>query len=172
MFYCAGLLFYGAVKITVPVFYALKDTRTPVKIAIACMGLNIILNFVFTLFFIRTGIARPLAGLALATSVASMANFIMLRITLRRRVGRVVVSSTPAWLAMIPAAAASLAVLRLMDGWVLSSAATSTLQGLVAILLTFTASMGAFMLLFALTGGAGARSVFRLAFSRGNIRKP
>jgi putative peptidoglycan lipid II flippase len=37
LFYSLGLVFYSGVKITAPVFYAMKDTRTPVRIAVGCM---------------------------------------------------------------------------------------------------------------------------------------
>ena len=167
VYYSAGLLFYGAVKITVPVFYAMKDTRTPVKIAVGCMGLNIILNFVFTLMFIRTGLAKPLAGLALATSVASLVNFVILRVTLRRRIGPVVVSSRAAWLSMLPGTAASLLVLLLLSPWVAGVAASSAVLGIGAILVASAGAIAVFLGIFALAGGSQARSVFSLALRRG-----
>ncbi len=169
-YYSAGLLFYGAVKITVPVFYAMKDTRTPVKIAVGCMGLNIILNVVFTIMFIRTGLAEPLAGLALATSVASLVNFVILRITLRRRLGGIVPASRRAWLSMLPAAAASLLIVALLMPWVAGASSVSALRGVVSILAASSAATGAFLAVFALAGGSAARSVFFLAFRRGSIR--
>ncbi|MBD3277208.1 MAG: murein biosynthesis integral membrane protein MurJ, partial [Candidatus Aegiribacteria sp.] len=172
IYYSAGLLFYGAVKITVPVFYAMKDTRTPVKIAMGCMGLNIVLNFVFTLFFIRTGLARPLAGLALATTVSSIVNFFVLRLTLKKKVGAVVRSSTAAWLAMIPATLLSFALLLILSPWVRSLASDSTYAGILAIVGVSLAAMSAFLGVFALAGGSGARSVFRVALRRGSIQKP
>ncbi|MBN2607830.1 MAG: murein biosynthesis integral membrane protein MurJ [Candidatus Fermentibacteraceae bacterium] len=168
VYYSAGLLFYGAVKITAPVFYAMKDTRTPVKIAVGCMGLNIILNIVFTLFFIRTGLAKPLAGLALATSVASMVNFFVLRIALRKRAGPVVQSSRAAWLAMLPAGGAALLILLLLSPWVDAASSSSTLEGLGSILAASAASIASFLGVFALMGGGMARSVFSLAFRRGH----
>ncbi|MCK5115200.1 MAG: murein biosynthesis integral membrane protein MurJ [Candidatus Aegiribacteria sp.] len=171
IYYSAGLLFYGAVKITVPVFYAMKDTKTPVKIAISCMGLNIVLNFVFTTLFIRTGLAQPLAGLALATSVSALVNFFVLRIALRRKIGAVVRSSTAAWFSMIPAAAVSFLFLMTLSPWAASTASTSTFHGVLAILGVSIGAIAIFLTIFALTGGKGARSVFSLAFRRGSIKK-
>ncbi|MEO5366492.1 MAG: murein biosynthesis integral membrane protein MurJ [Magnetococcus sp. WYHC-3] len=78
--YGSGLLAFSAVKVFAPAFYALKDTRTPVRIAIICMvsnmGLNLLLMF-------------PLqhAGLALATSLASYLNFVLLVRAYRRKTG-------------------------------------------------------------------------------------
>ncbi len=171
IYYSAGLLFYGAVKITVPVFYAMKDTKTPVKIAISCMGLNIVLNFVFTTLFIKTGLAQPLAGLALATSVSALVNFFILRIALRRKIGAVVRSSTAAWLSMIPAAAVSFLFLMTLSPWAASTASTSTLNGVLAILGVSIGAIALFLIVFALAGGKGARSVFSLAFRRGSFKK-
>ena len=171
IYYSSGLLFYGAVKITVPVFYAMKDTKTPVKIAISCMGLNIVLNILLTLLFIRTGFAKPLAGLALATSVSSIVNFFILRITLRKKIGAVVKSSTAAWLSMIPAGILSFFFLLLASPWVKTIANSSAFQGILAILGVSIAAIGLFLGVFALAGGRGARSVFLLAFRRGRIRK-
>ncbi len=171
IYYSAGLLFYGAVKITVPVFYAMKNTKTPVKIAIGCMGLNIVLNFVFTLLFIRTGFAQPLAGLALATSVSALVNFILLRIALRRRIGAVVRSSTTAWLSIIPAGFVSFVLLKALTPWVTATASDSTLRGILAISGSSIAAVLLFLAVFALAGGKGARSVFSLAFRRDSIKK-
>lgn len=171
VFYSLGLLFYGAVKITAPVFYAMKDTKTPVKIAISCMGLNIILNIVLTQAFIRTGIARPLAGLALATSISSMLNFMILRIALRRKLGPVVQSSKLAWLSMIPAGILTLLFLWLLSPSVISISATSTLKGILSISGTCLGAVAIFLAVFVIFGGKDARSVFSLAMRRGRIKK-
>ena len=163
VFYSVGLLFYGAVKITAPVFYAMKDTKTPVKIAMSCMGLNIILNIVLTQAFIRTGIARPLAGLALATRISSMLNFMILRIALRRKLGPVVQSSKLAWLSMIPAGILTLLFLWLLSPSVISISATSTLKGILSISGTCLGAVAIFLAVFVILGGKDARSVFSLA---------
>ena len=54
-------------KIIVPAFYALQDSRTPVKVALIAMFLNIALNFLFI---------RPLqnGGPALATLLSAFFN--------------------------------------------------------------------------------------------------
>lgn len=117
LFYSFGLIASGGVKITAPVFYAMKDTRTPVKIAIGCMGLNIVLNGLFTILFIRTRIAPALGGLALASSVSSTVNFVLLRSVLSRRLGRGGpggLSSARPWLAML--AGGGLSILLLLLG--------------------------------------------------------
>jgi putative peptidoglycan lipid II flippase len=62
-----GLPAFLAVKIFGPGFYANHDTKTPFKIAVACVGLNLCLNLV---------LMGPLrhVGMALATSISSWVN--------------------------------------------------------------------------------------------------
>ena len=66
-FYAVGLLGYSIVRIASPTFYALGDSRTPVKISIASVGVNAVLNVM---------LARVLGyrGLALGTSIAALFN--------------------------------------------------------------------------------------------------
>ena len=81
MGYAPGLVGYSAVKIASPTFYALKDSRTPVTIGMACIVLNVALNLVL----VRTSLSY--AGLALGTGIAAIANALMLFWMLRRRLG-------------------------------------------------------------------------------------
>jgi len=66
--YAIGLVFFGLVRVTAQVFYAFKDTKTPVKISFIAVAVNIVLSLIFI---------RPFgfAGLALATSISAMVNF-------------------------------------------------------------------------------------------------
>ncbi|MBN1504811.1 MAG: murein biosynthesis integral membrane protein MurJ [Candidatus Eisenbacteria bacterium] len=82
MFYASGLAFYGSVKCVAPVFYSLKDTRTPVKTAVTAMLANIVLNVILMQFL-------GLGGLALATALSSLLNLTLLLRHLRRRLGYV-----------------------------------------------------------------------------------
>lgn len=79
-FFCVGLLGFSGVKIFVSAFYAMGDTRTPVKIAAATMLLNIVFNLI---------LMKPLqaGGLALATSMSSTINMLTLVWLLRKRLG-------------------------------------------------------------------------------------
>src|SRR6185503_15472245 len=79
-FFALGLSAFSMVKIIVPAFYALQDTRTPVKVAFAAMLLNIGLNFL---------LIRPLrnGGPALATSISAFFNSISLLVIFHRRHG-------------------------------------------------------------------------------------
>ncbi|MBU0699838.1 murein biosynthesis integral membrane protein MurJ [bacterium] len=77
--YAIGLFPYAALKTLVPTFYSLKDTRTPVKISIICVGINIILNLILIRFMGHM-------GLALATSISAMINMGSLLFLLKKRI--------------------------------------------------------------------------------------
>ncbi|MGE4194911.1 MAG: murein biosynthesis integral membrane protein MurJ [Pseudodesulfovibrio sp.] len=78
--YSVGLPFIALSRPLVAGFYALEDTRTPVKIAVLCLVANIGLGVL---------LMRPLAhvGLALAVSLSSLLNFVCLHWFLARRRG-------------------------------------------------------------------------------------
>jgi putative peptidoglycan lipid II flippase len=69
--YALALFAYSGVKILVPTFYALNDTKTPVRLSIATVAIKIAINF---LLIIPLGFL----GLALATAIASWLNFALL----------------------------------------------------------------------------------------------
>ncbi len=80
LFYSVGLLSCAAIKVLVSAFYALQDTRTPVKTAALSLVANIILNL---------ALMGPLkiGGLALATSLSATMNAVLLYYFLRKRLG-------------------------------------------------------------------------------------
>ena len=80
IFYSIGLFSYSGIKILVSCFYSLQDTRTPVKIAVVSLVLNIALN-VMLMFPLKIG------GLALAASLSGIFNFIALFFILRKKIG-------------------------------------------------------------------------------------
>ena len=71
--YSLGLIAFMLVKVLAPGFYARKDTATPVKIGIAAMVANMVMNLLFTLpLMYLWNIGH--VGLALATSAAAILN--------------------------------------------------------------------------------------------------
>lgn len=82
LYYSLGLWAFAGVRIIVPVFYSLQDTKTPVKIGIFAVAINLLLNLLLI-------IPMKHSGLALATSLSAMFNFSFLFLILRRRIGRV-----------------------------------------------------------------------------------
>jgi putative peptidoglycan lipid II flippase len=85
-FFALGLVGHAVVEIVARAFYALKNTRTPVGIGILAMGLNIVLSLLLINLFERMGWA-PHGGLALANSIAVIAEMIALLWLLRRLMG-------------------------------------------------------------------------------------
>jgi len=74
MAYAVGLPGFMLVKVLAPAFYSRKDTTTPVRIAIAALLTNMVLNLLFVVPMVMLDITGPHAGLALATSLAAWVN--------------------------------------------------------------------------------------------------
>jgi putative peptidoglycan lipid II flippase len=82
LFLCLGLYAYAGRDTLTRVFYSYHDTRTPVKISIATVVINI--GFSYGLMqFLGVG------GLALGTTIALTINFVVLVWLLRRKIGPV-----------------------------------------------------------------------------------
>ena len=79
MFYAMGLVACGGAKVLANAFYSLHDTRTPVKAAFVALATNITMSLML-MWPLKAG------GLALANSIATTVNFIMLYILLKKRV--------------------------------------------------------------------------------------
>jgi putative peptidoglycan lipid II flippase len=80
MLYSLALFGYSAVKILVPAFYALGDTKTPVRTSVTSVALKVAINFLLI-------IPMKFLGLVLATSLASWVNFALLLRQLNRSTG-------------------------------------------------------------------------------------
>jgi putative peptidoglycan lipid II flippase len=80
-FYAIGLISVASSRILVSVFYSLKDTTTPVLVGLVTFFFNIIMCLI---------LMGPLkhGGLALATSLSAILNFVCLLTVLRRRFGK------------------------------------------------------------------------------------
>jgi len=85
-FFAVGLVAHGTVELVSRAFYALQDTRTPVLVAGYTVLVNIVLSLVLGLGFAQAGYP-PVAGLALATSVAVTLEMLALAWLLRPRLG-------------------------------------------------------------------------------------
>ncbi len=80
MYYSVGLSFVALTRVLAPVFYALKDTKTPVYTALIAFIINLCLSL---------ALMGPLkhGGLALATTLSAFCNMLMLLWLLRRKIG-------------------------------------------------------------------------------------
>ena len=84
LWYTAGLIGHAIVEILSRAFYALHNTKTPVIVGTAAMGLNALFSFIFPGMFAAAG-WLPLGGLALANSLATALEALILLLLIRRR---------------------------------------------------------------------------------------
>ena len=141
IFYAPGLLGYSAVRIAVPCFYALRNSVTPTLVSIMSVILNVVLN----LILVRT---MGFRGLALGTSIAALANALVLLALLRHRlggleVGRILETGVKITLA---ASAMGFAVYT-THGWLLGAVAGT---GLTSRLVQVFGSIGVGLIVLAL----------------------
>lgn len=94
LFYACGLLGHAVVEITTRVFYALHDTRTPVAVGVAAMVANAVLSVLLMALFRGLGWA-PHGGLALANTLATSAEMVVLLRLISRRTGGLGQSGLP-----------------------------------------------------------------------------
>jgi putative peptidoglycan lipid II flippase len=89
LFFALGLVAHSLVEIVTRAFYALHDTRTPVIIGGGAMALNVILSLLFIRMIGVPGNLEhgPFAGLALANTLATTIEGLLLLILIRPRVG-------------------------------------------------------------------------------------
>lgn len=113
LYYSLGLTFVALVRVLVPAFYALKDTKTPVLTAFLAFVLNLLLSL---------ALMGPLrhGGLALASSLSALGNMGLLLWFLRKKIGRfggraIALSGVKGVLSSIPMAAAVYGILQLGD---------------------------------------------------------
>jgi putative peptidoglycan lipid II flippase len=141
-FYALGLAGYSAVRIASPTFYAIGDSRIPAAVSAGAIAVNIVASvaLVGSIGF---------EGLALGTSLASIANGAALVWLLRRRLGsldaqRLLTTLVKTAIASAVMAVAALAILGVMNRVVAGS-------GLVAQLVRLAASIGGGLVALALT---------------------
>ena len=76
-----GLLMFSMNNILARAFYALRDIKTPMKISVLCLGLNL----VFAVWLVR---GHREAGLAIANTMSALINLLLLAFALRRKLAR------------------------------------------------------------------------------------
>ncbi|MBU1035163.1 polysaccharide biosynthesis C-terminal domain-containing protein, partial [bacterium] len=94
LYYSIGLFAYACVRLITMSFYALKDTKTPVKIGIYIVLINIALDLILIRYLAHS-------GLALATSVAAIINLIILLKVLQDKIGDIELKSQASFLIKI-----------------------------------------------------------------------
>ena len=82
--FAPGILFFSVQKVLTPAFYALKDTRTPTRIALGGVALNFALNILFVITWPQ---GWKHVGLVVSTVLVSILNCVVLWRTLHHRIG-------------------------------------------------------------------------------------
>jgi putative peptidoglycan lipid II flippase len=122
-FYAIGLAGYAALKVLVNAFYALDRRKTPMLVSFLAVGLNLLLNWIFTF---RLGWGHR--GLAFSTSCVATCNFLLLYTLMHHRLGSLESRRMLASLGKIAAAGAVLAaVCAAASHWLLADWATQAL---------------------------------------------
>jgi putative peptidoglycan lipid II flippase len=81
--FAAGLPAFVLIKVFQPAFFAREDTRTPMRLAIVNLVVNVIGSVTLFMLFQSMGV-WPHLGIALATTLAGWINALMLWLILRR----------------------------------------------------------------------------------------
>ena len=127
--YSVGLVAFAGIRIVAPGFYAMRDTRTPVKIAAVAMVVNVLGCLGLIPWFGH-------AGIAVANSLAAYLNLGVLLVLLRGRVGSFGGGSLLASYARLAAASAVM-------GWVVWGLRSSLMGDTGAAVITRVLALGA-----------------------------
>ncbi len=164
--YSIGLFAYAALKITVPIFYALNKTRYPVIGSF----LTVLFNVIFVLLTIGPLQHR---AIALSTSVAVIANFLFLSMALYREIQGYAVRYILVSLLKITAVSAVMGVGSL---WIFTVLQHLLGSGLPAKMCSLFAAMGgAILFYFAVMSVMGIREInylFSRIVARFHLRNP
>jgi putative peptidoglycan lipid II flippase len=106
--FAVGLVGYGLTEVLTRIFYAMKDTRTPVITTV----LTIVLNLFLCALFVRS---LEHSGLALALAITTACEATIMMLFLKKRIGHVVSSGFWAWLARVLGATLGMAVVILIS---------------------------------------------------------
>ncbi|MGR3220146.1 MAG: murein biosynthesis integral membrane protein MurJ [Candidatus Anammoxibacter sp.] len=138
-FYAIAIWSYCGLHVIVRAFYSLKDTKTPMKVGVCMVVVNLILNLTL-IWFLNAG------GLALATSISAILQFTILSIILKKRLAiilnrGIILSLCKTGIATIAMAISCLSVQNIVFASIPDGSFVSKLAGLfmplTAALITF-----------------------------------
>ncbi len=140
-FYAIGLAGYAALKVLVNAFYALDRRHTPMLVGFLAVGVNLLLNWIFTF---RLGWGHR--GLAFSTGCIATLNFLVLYVLMRRQLGALHTQRLVATLARTLLAALLLAAVCWLGahGWLADWAHMRFLPKLGGLLATILAAAAVF----------------------------
>jgi putative peptidoglycan lipid II flippase len=155
-FYALGLCGYAALKVLVNAFYAIDHRKTPMIVSCFAVGLNLLLNWLFTF---RLGWGHR--GLAFSTACIATTNFLVLYVLMHRHLGRLESRAMLTLLLRLAGASAVMALVcwagshYLLSGWALER----FWPKLGSLMLVIAAAAGAFFLSATVLGIGELREV-------------
>ena len=137
-FYSVGLAGMAAVEILTRSFYAMRDSRTPVIISILQFGWKIALGLIIlNPFAILGGPSWGMGALTLSTSLANIAEAIVLFIVLDQRVGELLKSDILSFIWRVLGAAICMGIVTLVTKILLDTLTSSlSTHGLIGFSIT------------------------------------
>jgi putative peptidoglycan lipid II flippase len=114
LWYAAGMVGHSIMEILTRAFYAQHDTKTPVIIGTVAMGLNVVFSIAFAKLFESIG-WMPHGGLALANSLATALEAIVLFVVMRKRLNGI--EGSHILRGILPSAAGVAAMSLAIWGW-------------------------------------------------------
>lgn len=165
LFYSIGLVFYGMRDILGKAFYAIQDTKTPMKNSIIGIMFNIALN----ILLVRS---MGIKGLALATSTSAAVCSILLFINLKEKIGGINGKSifSTNLKVLISSAVMGLAVYIIKNA--LTEILTSKLGGLLILIASTIAGIGVYLVMITLLKipeFSDFLNIFRARFKKENM---
>lgn len=159
-FYSFGLVAYAGIKILVSTYYSMGDTRTPVKTAAIALLVNLVLNLIL-MWPLKVG------GLALATSIASTTNLVILYYLLVKRIGDVGTRSIVVTVARICVAAAVMSAFTFFSARaLLSPGGLSGVSAIARLALIIPGSAAVYLAASWMVGVENVRRLFHMASER------
>jgi putative peptidoglycan lipid II flippase len=113
-FFALGLVGHAGLEIVARAFYALHDTFTPVWVGALTMVLNVVLSLTLPTAFSSAHL-QPFGGLALANSTATLLEFTVLLVLIRRRLNGI--QGQRMARAMVKSSLAALIMAVVLLGW-------------------------------------------------------
>ena len=99
MAYSFGLVGFSMVKVLAPGYYARQDTKTPVKVGLVALGVNMGFNLAVVVPALLLGFPIPHVLLAVSTGISAVVNSTLLYRGLKREG---IYRPTPAWRKLLP----------------------------------------------------------------------
>lgn len=151
--YAVGLVGFSFVKVLVPGYFSRQDAKTPVRIGVIALLVNIVLNVALVVPMLRMDFVAPHMGLALATSLSAWLNAGLLWRGLRREGVMTPMPGWPKWLLQVALATLAMGLLLVtFKGATADWVAWSLSQRVIRLALLIPGAIAVYFAMLALLG--------------------